>query len=97
MIPRYAVLRPLDGSAPVAAPRSPRILDQAAVLAAFEPFYRACGRALDEAVEDDGRLDAARRELSAARQRFLAAMGNDDENGNPAGAQTGMQTGAQED
>lgn len=87
MIPRYAVLRPLDGSAPVAAPRPPRILDQAAVLAAFEPFYRACGRVLDDAVEDDGRLDAARRELSSARDRFLAALGNGDKNGTPAGAQ----------
>jgi hypothetical protein len=87
MIPRYAVLRPLDGPVPVPSPRVPRILDEATVLSAFEPFYQACVGVLEGAVEDDGRLDGARRELSLARDRFLAALGNGDSAGTPAGAQ----------
>jgi hypothetical protein len=81
MIPRYAMLRPLDGSVPVPPPKPANSLDEARVLAAFDPFYQECGRVLDEAVEDDARLDAARRKLSSARARFLASLGNVDRDG----------------
>jgi hypothetical protein len=65
MIPRHAVLRPLDGAAPPAPPKPGRKLDEARVLAAFEAFYRDCARGQDES----GRLA-----LAAARERFLAAL-----------------------
>ena len=77
MIPRYAMLRPLDGSIPVAAPKPARGLDEAAVLAAFEVFYDDCGRLLEGAVDDASRLERARAEHTAARGRFLAALGMD--------------------
>lgn len=66
MIPRYAVLRPLDGAAPVAEPGSPRSLDEATVLKAFEAFYGECSRLLEGG--------APRLELAAARERFLVAL-----------------------
>lgn len=70
MIPRYAVLRPLDGSAPVAAPKRARNLDETAVLTAFEAFYSECGRLLAGNADNVSRLEAA-------RGRFLAALGMD--------------------
>mgnify|MGYP006915288051 CR=1 FL=1 len=67
MIPRYAVLRPVDGSAPVEAPPLPaRQLDEATVRSAFDDFHATCLRITDE---------FARGELEAARQRFLARIG----------------------
>lgn len=65
VIPRYAVLKPLDGAAPAAKPAPGRKLDEAAVLAAFEAFYADCARHVDE---------SARMDLAAARARFLAAL-----------------------
>ncbi len=74
MIPRYAVLRPLDGSlqAPEVTPK--RKLDAHQVEAAFETFYAACGQALVEAVQDEVRLGDARQQLNTARLRFWAAL-----------------------
>ena len=65
MIPRFAVLKPLDGSAPAARPEPGRKLDEARVLAAFEAFHADCARLLDS---------AAVAELETARARFLAAL-----------------------
>lgn len=62
LIPRYAVLKPLD---PVAAPsntKSARHLGEPAVREAFERFFTSCSRLVDES----GRLELAR-----ARQRFF--------------------------
>lgn len=78
MIPRWADLRPLDGPASVAEPKPPRVLDEAVVLAAYESFWRECGRVLDEAVEDDARLANARRQLAVGRERYLATLGHAD-------------------
>lgn len=78
MIPRYAALRPLDGSMPPEAPKPAAILDRAAVRRAFEAFCREEGQVLDEAVEDDGRLQAARASLAASQGRFLDALGLDE-------------------
>lgn len=64
IIPRYAVLKPLDG---VAADdgRKPRGLDEARVLKAFETFHKTCFELLDE---------ASRPQLEAARLNFLQAL-----------------------
>jgi hypothetical protein len=64
MIPRYADLRPLD-PLPEKQPASRRKLDEAVVQAAFDEFYLACSRLMDE---------FSRPQLAAARQRFLAAL-----------------------
>lgn len=64
LIPRYAVLKPLDPMpAPETGPR--RQLSEAAVLAAFDQFYLGCTRLVDES----GRVELAR-----ARQRFLDTL-----------------------
>jgi hypothetical protein len=65
MIPRYATLKPLDGSTPQTKPEAERKLGEAEVLAAFDMFYRECERLLGE---------QSRPELSAARTRFIEAL-----------------------
>jgi len=73
MIPRSAVLKPLD--APVAQkPKSGRKLDEAAVTAAFEVFFADCARLLQVAESDVLQARALRAELDAARERFLAGL-----------------------
>lgn len=61
LIPRYAVLKPLDAVAPVSAVAT-RSLDEAKVLEVFERFYQLATRQVD---------DAGRLELARARKRFL--------------------------
>lgn len=71
MIPRSAVLKPLD--APVVdKPKAGRKLDAVAVTAAFELFFTDCARLLQSAETDVLRASALRAELDAARERFLA-------------------------
>lgn len=65
MIPRYAVLKPLDPPPVEDKPGPRRKLDEAKVHAAFDEFYRTCFRITD---------DFSRPELEAAKQRFLAAL-----------------------
>ena len=74
MIPRHAMLRVLDGSAPAPAPRPARSLDEVTVLQAFETFHGTCLRAMTEAIQDVERLGIARRDLAQAREDFLAAL-----------------------
>jgi hypothetical protein len=64
LIPRYAVLRPLDGAAPAAA--RPSLLEREAVLAAFERYHAACAGLVP---------DSGRGELAAARADFLKVLG----------------------
>lgn len=78
MIPRWAKLRVLDGEVPAEPPRSVVRLDDVAVRRAFESFARDCERLLEEGLEDDGRLEAARESMGLARARFLAALGLQD-------------------
>lgn len=78
MIPRWAVLRVLDGPVPAAPPRPHGRLDAEGVCQALEAYGRDCDRALEEAVDDDARLEAARRRMALARARFLAALGLED-------------------
>ena len=81
MIPRYAVLKPADGvpppppqtrppppphPAPPPEPASLRTLDEARVLTAFDAFFGTALRLTD---------DFAKAELETARQKFLAALG----------------------
>jgi hypothetical protein len=80
MIPRWAVLRPLDGSAPGASPRPLANLDGERVRVAFEDFHGECERLLASAVEHEDRLEAAREKLAMARKRFLAALEDGDGN-----------------
>ncbi|MDD5296854.1 MAG: hypothetical protein PHU46_08080 [Rhodocyclaceae bacterium] len=65
LIPRYAVLKPLDGAQPETKPSTSRQLDEAKVLAAFETFYATCARLADE---------PSRVELAEARQKFLVRL-----------------------
>ncbi|GBG01726.1 hypothetical protein AZSI13_10530 [Azospira sp. I13] len=59
MVPRYAVLTPLDGAAPAAAPASGDLRQ------AFAEFYAVCQGLVPA---------AAQAELAAARDRFLARL-----------------------
>lgn len=73
MIPRSAVLKPLD--APVVdKPKAGSKLDEAAVTTAFELFFTDCVRLLQSSEPDVLRVSALRAELDAARERYLAAL-----------------------
>lgn len=73
LIPRYAVLTPLDAAAKP-APRAARTLDEARVMAAFEAFAADCARLLDAAEAEATRHRLARAELEAARRRFVESL-----------------------
>lgn len=73
MIPRSAVLKPLDAPV-VEKPKAGRKLDEAAVTAVFEVFFADCARLLQSAETDVLRASALRAELDAARQHFLAGL-----------------------
>lgn len=74
LIPRYAVLTPLDGVARP-APRKARALDEAKVMTAFETFAADCARLLDQAASDTTQRALLRAELDAARRRFTESLG----------------------
>lgn len=63
IIPRYAVLKPLDQPQPESRAGGRERLNKAAVLAAFDRFYRTSERLCDP---------AAQVELARARKEFLA-------------------------
>ena len=65
LIPKYALLQPLDAAARPAGP-APEVLPRAAVLAAFERFHGACAPLVPVERQD---------ELAAARAEFLKALG----------------------
>lgn len=62
IIPRYAVLKPLDQPQPESRAGGRERLNKAAVLAAFDRFYRTSERLCDS---------AAHAELARARSEFL--------------------------
>ncbi|HXE38299.1 MAG TPA: hypothetical protein VN639_07455 [Azonexus sp.] len=64
IIPRSAVLKPLDGP-PTEAKGKGREVEEARVLAAFADFHEACSRLVDV---------TARPQLEAARLKFLRAL-----------------------
>jgi len=63
VIPRYAVLKPLDQPQPESRAGGRERLNKAAVLAAFDRFYRTSERLCDS---------TAHAELARARSEFLA-------------------------
>lgn len=63
LIPKYAMLKTLDGMPPATSPRGPLARD--AVLAAFERFHSACVPLVPEERRDD---------LAAARAEFLKTL-----------------------
>ena len=66
IIPRYAILRPLDAPAAESSPSSTKgRLEAVRVRTAFERFYESCERLVPE---------NRRNELAEARQQFLAAI-----------------------
>lgn len=72
MIPRFAVLRPLDGTSPPARPA--RRLDEARVRAAIEVFHGDCIRILEEGETDLLRARSRRAALDVAKASCLAAL-----------------------
>lgn len=74
MIPRFAVLRPLDGSTPAQVPQPTRKLDEAMVMAALEAFHGECLRLIEEAGVEEEKDRAMRAGLDEARRRFIAAL-----------------------
>lgn len=62
LIPKYAILKPLDPVAPAKAPPPQEVLSRADVLRAFEAFYTAC---------TDWVPRERQEALHAARDRFL--------------------------
>jgi len=73
MIPRSAMLRPLDG-AWVEVP-DPSLKVDAAVVAALAVFHAECARLLRAVAGDAAQVQTALAKLDAARQRFLTALG----------------------
>lgn len=65
LIPRYAVLHPVETAATTAEKTGKGKLERTAVLAAFDDFYRTAEEAAGEAAQD---------RLAEARRRFLAAL-----------------------
>lgn len=65
IIPRYAVLKPVDAPSPTAPAGKPCPLDAAAVRAAAEAFCNDCATLIDP---------AAGAEFDALRQRFLSSL-----------------------
>ncbi len=73
VIPRFAVLKPLDG-VETEPSRPARTLDEAVVMTAFERFYGICANLLFENESDVQRARDLRALLEAARERFTASL-----------------------
>lgn len=72
MIPRFAVLKPLDTAQPVAPAKVVGKIDAERLLAAFDVFYQDAATLLQA---DNAELPAEKLEaLVAARQRFLSVL-----------------------
>ena len=65
IIPRYAVLKPLDLPTPETPAGGRAILTRQAVLKAFDAYHTTCAGLVGE---------SAAAELEEARQRFIAAL-----------------------
>ena len=68
-IPKFAVLKAVDGNTPPPPAKAARTVDADTVLAAFEAYHGAAMRLVDE---------SGRMALAAARARFLGALDRDD-------------------
>lgn len=65
LIPRYAILRPLDLPEPEPRANFRGRLDKPAVMAALAAFYETCQTLVEPSRQD---------ELAAARQRFIETL-----------------------
>jgi hypothetical protein len=65
IIPRYAILKPVDAPQPGSASPERVGLDSKTVHAAFDSFFETCNRLVDE---------SRREALSKARDEFLTAL-----------------------
>jgi len=75
MIPRSAVVMPLNGETAAETPRSQRELPEALVLEAFEHYHKGCLEWLQLTEEADSELAQRIREAMAlARKRFLQEL-----------------------
>ncbi len=72
MIPRFAVLKPLDTAQPAAPAKAVGRIEAERVLAAFEAFYQDAASLLQ--VEDAQPSSQKLAKLFAARQRFLSGL-----------------------
>lgn len=72
MIPRFAVLKPLDVALPAAPAKAVGKIEAERVLAAFEAFYQDAARLLqaDDAQSVSQKLTG----LATSRQHFLSAL-----------------------
>ena len=75
MIPRFAVLAPVEGSVADAAPARNCLLEESVVCAALATYHDECGQLLNAVSADPTRLGVALAELEAARQRVFARLG----------------------
>lgn len=73
MIPRFALLKPLDAP-PEQKRNRPRLLDESVVMSAFEAFHADCIGMLKLAECGAAHASGWQPELDAARRRFLAAL-----------------------
>ncbi|MDD5389027.1 MAG: hypothetical protein PHD37_06760 [Gallionellaceae bacterium] len=74
LIPRSAVLKPLDGTV-IEVPRPSELkLDETKVTAALDALHAECARLLRVVADDASQAQTALTELDAARLRFLAAL-----------------------
>ncbi len=74
MIPRFAVLRPLDGAAMEAPPPIRRKLDEAKVMVALEVFHGICVGLLQSVADDPAQVEIRLAELDTARQHLIAGL-----------------------
>lgn len=72
MIPRSAILRPLD-NVRVEVPKPGLTVDKS-VVAALTVFHAECARLLQVVADDASEVQAALTKLDAARQHFLATL-----------------------
>lgn len=72
MIPRSAILRPLD-SAQVEA-TTPGLKVEKTVVEALAVFHAECAHLLQVVADDTSQVQTALTKLDAARQRFLTAL-----------------------
>lgn len=74
LIPRSAVLKPLDGMEIEAHRPSERKWDETKVTAALDALHDECARLLRVVADDASKVQNALTDLEATRRRLLAAL-----------------------
>lgn len=73
-LPRYALVRPLDGDAAPARKAEEPLLRMDDALATFDVFYRDCAAELAGGGLPAGRLESLRAAMEAGREAFVAEL-----------------------